>query len=180
MFGRLASMADSLCGLVRTVWEKMRLAGEAGSLPPELREDLQDAIHQGQGEWEERLPLFRFTEYGLSEKPRGEAAAIRPGRYRGRADHVLGQSGRTGTKSTRRVRELRLERRSFLKEQLFVEDAKQGLGFVDLCSHRYDVVLMNPPFGASSKPTKHYLESEYPHSRSSIYTLPSWKGHTVG
>ena len=35
-----------------------------------IKEDLQDAIRQGQEEWEERLPLFRYTEYGLSDEPK--------------------------------------------------------------------------------------------------------------
>ena len=34
-----------------------------------------------------------------------------------------------------------------LQRQLFTEDAVQGFAFVDLCQKRFDVVLMNPPFG---------------------------------
>ena len=71
-------MADSLSDLVRAVWEKMRLAGEAGSLL-KIEEELQDAIRKGQDEWEERLPLFRFTEYGLSEEPRERLVRFVPG-----------------------------------------------------------------------------------------------------
>ena len=57
------AMADSLSDLVRTVWEKMRLASEVGSLL-KIEQELQDAIRQGQEEWEERLPLFRYTDTG--------------------------------------------------------------------------------------------------------------------
>ena len=35
-----------------------------------------------------------------------------------------------------------------LQRRLFTEDAVRGFAFVDLCHKRYDVVLMNPPFGA--------------------------------
>ena len=31
--------------------------------------------------------------------------------------------------------------------KLFAEDAAQGFAFIDVCRKRYDVVLMNPPFG---------------------------------
>jgi len=34
--------------------------------------------------------------------------------------------------------------------KLFVQNAKQGLGFVDVCRGRYGVVPMNPPFGDAS------------------------------
>ena len=76
------AMADSLSDLVRTVWEKMRLAGEAGSLL-KIEEELQDAIRKGQDEWEERLPLFRFTEYGLSEEPKERLVRFVPGDVEG-------------------------------------------------------------------------------------------------
>ena len=34
-----------------------------------------------------------------------------------------------------------------LRRQLFAEDAGHGFAFVDVCQKRFDVVLMNPPFG---------------------------------
>jgi len=34
-----------------------------------------------------------------------------------------------------------------LQRRLFAGDAVRGFAFVDLCHKRYDVVLMNPPFG---------------------------------
>src|SRR5208337_2722708 len=76
------AMADSLADLVRTVWDKMRLTGEAGSLL-KIEEELQDAIRKGQDEWEERLPLFRFTEYGLSEVPKERLVRFVPGDVEG-------------------------------------------------------------------------------------------------
>ncbi len=87
-------MAESLSDLVRTVWERMRLAGEAGSLL-KIEEELQDAIRKGQEEWEERLPLFRFTEYGLSEEPKERLVRFVPGESRERG-HVLGQGREPG------------------------------------------------------------------------------------
>src|SRR5206468_1360154 len=38
-----------------------------------------------------------------------------------------------------------------LQRQLFAGDAEQGFAFIDLCRKRFDVVLMNPPFGTCSK-----------------------------
>ena len=50
------AMADSLCGLVKAVWDAMTLAGEAGSLL-KIEEALATAIEGGRDEWEEKLPL---------------------------------------------------------------------------------------------------------------------------
>ena len=49
-----------------------------------------------------------------------------------------------------------------LSRRLFVDDAVQGFGFVDLCRQNFDVVLMNPPFGNPSANTKEYLQTNYP------------------
>ena len=35
-----------------------------------------------------------------------------------------------------------------LQRRLFTEDAVRGFAFVDICHKRFDVVLMNPPFGS--------------------------------
>ena len=44
-----------------------------------------------------------------------------------------------------------------LGRRLFAEDAVQGFAFIDLCRNRFDVVLMNPPFGAASAKSKTYI-----------------------
>ena len=46
---------------------------------------------------------------------------------------------------------------------LFAEDAARGFGFIDLCRKRYDVALMNPPFGDLPLQAVSYLASHYAH-----------------
>ena len=58
------AMAESLCELIETVWVTMSLAGEAGSLLM-IEDELASAIEKGRDEWEEKLPLFRVTEYSF-------------------------------------------------------------------------------------------------------------------
>lgn len=53
--------------------------------------------------------------------------------------------------------------------QLFAEDAARGLGFIDVCSQRYDAILMNPPFGAFSMGTRDWAKSAYPRTKNDIY-----------
>ena len=49
-----------------------------------------------------------------------------------------------------------------LQRQLFADDAAQGFAFIDLCQKRFDVVLMNPPFGECSQLTESLLAHYYP------------------
>ncbi|MGC1722595.1 MAG: DNA methyltransferase [Isosphaeraceae bacterium] len=161
------AMADSLSDLVRTVWEKMQLAGEAGALL-KIEEELQDAIRRGQEEWEERLPLFRYAEYRLGEEPKEQLLRFVPG-------EVGGEGATFWDKAESLVRQSLDELVSFasaggrFQRQLFAEDAKQGLGFVDVCRQRFHVVLMNPPFGESSKPARGLLEKQYPRTKNDLY-----------
>ena len=161
------AMAESLSDLVRTVWEKMQLAGEAGSLL-KIEEELQEAIRRGQEEWEERLPLFRYAEYRLGEDPKEQLLRFVPG-------EVGGEGATFWDKAESLVRQALDELVSFasaggrFQRRLFVEDAKQGLGFVDVCRQRFHVVLMNPPFGESSKPARGLLEKQYPRTKNDLY-----------
>ncbi len=160
------AMADSLSDLVRTVWEKMRLAGEAGSLL-KIEEELQDAIRKGQDEWEERLPLFRFTEYGLSEAPKERLVRFVPGDVEGERTTFWDKAEGLVRRALDEFVEYASNGGRF-QRQLFAEDARQGLGFVDVCRQRYDVFLMNPPFGEGSKLSKGYIEKAYQISKNDV------------
>lgn len=56
-----------------------------------------------------------------------------------------------------------------VRRRLFAEDASQGIAFIDLCRQRYDVVLMNPPFGAASLAAKREFEAAYPRTKNDLY-----------
>ena len=71
------AMADSLCELVRLVWEKMR-TGERGREPAEDRGRTR-GDPQGEQEWEEKQPLFRITEFGVTEQAKESYVRIVPG-----------------------------------------------------------------------------------------------------
>lgn len=52
-----------------------------------------------------------------------------------------------------------------VRRRLFVDDAEQGLAFVELMNRQYDVVVMNPPFGAPSDGAKDRIAMEYPQTK---------------
>jgi len=51
------------------------------------------------------------------------------------------------------------------QRRLFAEDAAQGFAFIDLCRKRYDVAVMNPPFGYPSDKSKAYVDVNYCRSK---------------
>lgn len=124
--------------LVRFVFERMKLAGEAGSLL-KIEEDLRDEI--------ERLrkkagPLFARGDFWDNAE-----------------QHVLDALQAYAEQATNG---------NTTRRRLFADDAAQGFAFIDLCRKKYDVVLMNPPFGELSKASKTYIEKEYAKTKGDI------------
>lgn len=56
-----------------------------------------------------------------------------------------------------------------VRRRLFAGDAAQGIALIDLLRTRFDVVLMNPPFGAASLAAKKEFEKSYPRTKNDIY-----------
>jgi type I restriction-modification system DNA methylase subunit len=55
--------------------------------------------------------------------------------------------------------------------RLFAHDALEGLRLIDLCRELFDVVIMNPPFGALSLGVKDYLTRVYPRSKNDLLAI---------
>jgi hypothetical protein len=158
------SMADTLCTLVQLVWDKMQLAGEAGSLL-KIEEELQGAIRKGQEEWEEKQPLFRVTEFSLREAGKESYFRFVPGEgvsFWERAESLVMAALHDFANYAGNGKQL--------QRRLFVEDAVQGFAFVDLCRQQFDVVLMNPPFGESSRNAKDYITLCFPDSYYDLFS----------
>jgi hypothetical protein len=54
------------------------------------------------------------------------------------------------------------------RRRLFADDAAHGVALVDLLQLRFDVALMNPPFGKGSVRSKDYFDSQYSHFKTDI------------
>ena len=68
--------------------------------------------------------------------------------------------------------------------RLFSMNGIQGFEFIDVVRRRYDVVLMNPPFGAASRGAQQYIENSYPRTKSDLLSAFVERGlellHTGG
>jgi len=61
--------------------------------------------------------------------------------------------------------------KSTYQGRLFAQDALQGLRLIDLTREVFDVVVMNPPFGALANETKDYLQAAFPASKNDLLTI---------
>lgn len=152
--------------IVDEVFEKMKLAGEAGSLL-KIEEEISDAIAAARKQWEEQPKPLQMELFGGT-------AAQKPVQTELRFD----VKGITGERFWEQAEDRILEALKNYAEKedsdrpagrrLFVEDAAGGFAFIDLCRNRYDVILMNPPFGASSRASKDYIEDRYPNTKGDV------------
>jgi hypothetical protein len=56
-----------------------------------------------------------------------------------------------------------------VRRRLFAGDAAQGIALIDITRTQFDVVLMNPPFGACSLGAKAEFEKSYPRTKNDVY-----------
>lgn len=143
----VATLDPPLLGeLVKTVFEKMQLAGEAGSLL-KIEEEIRTAIDTARKEWLKKQEDLLTRKVGSQEEffDTAEQQVI---------DALRAYSEQADADSYQR--------------RLFADDAARGFAFIDLCHKRYDAVVMNPPFGDWSAPFKELARKAYPISANDI------------
>lgn len=153
-----------LGNLVLEVWEKMKLAGEAGSLL-KIEQEISEAVRKAR-EKLAALPAAVQLELFPSDRPQQLRLPL------DRRD--LDDRAFWAEAGERVVAALRGYVQQAMREQhtarrLFAEDALQGIAFIDLLQRPFDVVLMNPPFGAASVGSKAYIERAYPRTKNDLY-----------
>ncbi|MFH1894237.1 MAG: BREX-1 system adenine-specific DNA-methyltransferase PglX, partial [Candidatus Zixiibacteriota bacterium] len=152
--------------LVETIFEKMKLAGEAGSLL-KIEEEIRDAASSAKEEYQEELR--RRKEHA------GYLPGMAPQRERTLFDfsdmsdsEFLDRSEEEIVTALRQYAEKSSNGKAF-RRRLFAEDAARGFGFLELSHHKYDAVLMNPPFGEFAKAYKAQAREDYPNSYNDIF-----------
>jgi hypothetical protein len=152
--------------LVEVVFEKMKLAGEAGSLL-KIEEEIREAATTAKKEYQEEL------------RRRKEQAGFLPSMAPPREPMLFDFSDMTDGEfidqteekivaALRMYAEHAANGRAF-RRRLFADDAERGFAFVDVCRKRYDVVLMNPPFGLAPKHLKDHIIENYPDTYVDLY-----------
>jgi hypothetical protein len=151
-----------LRSLFRHIVTSMVLAGEMGTL---LRPEAELVVEIGQARAEfvdqrvrpQTLPGFEIPgEQGMLDLSGidDDTFFIEAEQRLVDALHVFATRG-TGGQGARR--------------RLFAGDAGQGVALLELLRQRYDVVLMNPPFGAASLNSKKQFDESYTGTKNDLY-----------
>jgi len=152
--------------LVQAVFDKMTLTSETGSLL-KIADELTDAIEAARRQWlarpkEEQLALFPEEKRPKAEQMSlFDVSGITEEQFWDQAEARVVDALRDYARQTANGKGL--------VRRLFADDAVRGFAFVDVCRTRFDVVLMNPPFGEASKPSKAYIEKSYPRTKNDVY-----------
>lgn len=145
--------------LVEVIFDKMELAGEAGTLL-KIEEEIQTAIDNARAQWETKK-----GSDSIGDLFQDELEAATPQHELG--FDLYGIDNKTFWDDAEQLILKALndyaDRAEFDTDQkrLFAEDAAKGFAFIDLCRKHFDVVLMNPPFGEFSEKFKDIATKQY-------------------
>ena len=153
--------------LVKIIFEKMKLAGEAGSLL-KIEEEIKEAVSTAHEAYRKYLmDQQKDSGYLPGMAPKREATLFDLVGLPEEAD--FWNSVEERVISALRNYSERAESLAY-KRRLFANDAAQGFAFIDICQKNFDVVLMNPPFGQPVSTAYSYLRSEYDGAHHDIYS----------
>ncbi|MFH1076675.1 MAG: DNA methyltransferase [Pseudomonadota bacterium] len=159
----VATLKPALLGrFVRDVWEKMKLAGEAGSLL-QIEQELRATIQKAKQEW---LSLPKETQLTLFGEPETYQLTLD---FKGIKDEAFFKEAEEKVFSALRTyaKKVIAENHGYGR-RLFAEESIRGFQFIETLQNRFDVVLMNPPFGAPSAPSKAYIDKTYPRTKNDV------------
>lgn len=151
--------------LVRVVFDQMALAGEAGTLLP-IESSLREAIAEAKRQWREQ-PVYAQARLFDDEEPQVDQVGLFD--VRAISDELFWDKVEDLVLEALQTYAERAEDGQGYRRKLFADDAAAGFAFIDLCRRRYDVALMNPPFGAASKGWKVAFERAYPRTKNDLY-----------
>jgi hypothetical protein len=144
--------------VVEVVFNKMKMAGEAGSLL-KIEEEIRDAVREAKRQYAiGGIPIQRT----LFDKPSVPVAKVFS--VKDITDAQFFESAEVQVIEALQSYAEKAQNGKHLQRRLFTEDAVRGFAFVDLCQKRYDVVLMNPPFGQSPPTCQDVHKLTYPNA----------------
>ena len=154
--------------IVDEVFEKMKLAGEAGSLL-QIEEEIKDAVAAAGKQWRASpKPEHQLLFFPGMVDPRPKQQELRFD-VKGITDERFWEQAEDRILDALKDYAEHAENGHAVRRRLFAEDAARGFAFIDLFRKRYDVVLMNPPFGEPAKDSKSLIEKFFPRTKNDVY-----------
>ena len=154
--------------VVRAGYQRLlELAGDMGVLL-KIERTLARGIAKARSQWEGDMPLFPISKFGLAEEA-GEFEHVGPANRQ--SSEELDFWERAERLVLRALEEYANTARGagVARRRLFADDAAHGFALADLVSKKFDIVLMNPPFGSGSLKAKSQFEKSYPLTKNDIF-----------
>jgi hypothetical protein len=157
--------------LFTTLWENLQNVGELGSLV-----QVQEGVTQVLNDWVEAsarkqgLTRLAHRPPGQEVFPLIEELDREHARQMQLERQVLDwEARRLESELLAGLEELAAEATGDPADHLFTEDTARGLKLVQMLSRKYDVVVMNPPYGAFVPDVRDFIRAAYPLTYNDIY-----------
>jgi hypothetical protein len=166
--------------ILEKVWDTMNLAGETGYLL-RVEEQIEDLVGKAKKRWKtmpkhEQMALFEPIVLNGVKTIQTELEIDTTGI----SDDDFWIQAEDRIYAALRHYSERASSGGGVTQKLFAENAVSGFAFIDLCRKHYDAVLMNPPFGEPSIPSRNYLYSKYKSSKMDVFAAFVDRGMEVG
>ena len=146
--------------LVRKVWDKMQYVGEAGLLI-RMEKEIESEIEELRSNWSKVNRGSQLDMFSANSEA-DEAQALQAAKLSSReAKTQFFAQVTDNLQAALRSLSQQLSEEEGYENVLFTDDAIRGFAFIELCQQRYDIILMNPPFGEGSVNTSNYLDTNY-------------------
>jgi hypothetical protein len=165
--GRLGE-SDLQERLFTTLWENLQFVGELGSLV-----QVQEGVRRVLSDWVERQAGAR----GLTRMPQLQSDQLELGdilREQARQIELQRQLLEEEAEQLRQELLAAVEAAAAwaepdTSERLFAEDTARGLKLLQTLSRRFDVLVMNPPYGSFVPKVRDFIKKTYPLTANDIY-----------
>lgn len=149
--------------LLLKIWEKMQYVGEAGLLI-KMEQEIANEIEELKKNWS-KVNAVKSAGLFDSEEKKAEIDAANRAKLQLAKKEAKKEFFTTVVERLQealRAVSSKLSEEDGYENSLFANDAVRGFAFIELCQKRYDVILMNPPFGEGSEKTIGHLDANYP------------------
>lgn len=148
--------------LLLKIWEKMQYVGEAGLLI-KMEQEIANEIEELKKNWS-KVNAVKSAGLFDSEEKKAEIDAANRAKLQLAKKEAKKEFFTTVVERLQealRAVSSKLSEEDGYENSLFANDAVRGFAFIELCQKRYDVILMNPPFGEGSENTSSYIDAHY-------------------
>lgn len=152
--------------LFKALWENLQNVGELGSLV-QVREGVSRVLDDWVENQARRRGLTAFVKKQPAQRHMFEAQITEQLRLQRRL--LEEEASRLRDELLSALENAAAKTNVEPSERLFAEDTARGLILLKMLSRSYDVVVMNPPYGAFVPKVKEFVRSAYPLTYNDIY-----------